>query len=331
MEGHRGSFLISAAIFLLVFSVTTARGQTGIDLLIKPFLDGNSIELDNASAIAYPAGHESAEPDHFQFYEFDSDGRARFAIPGVADGKKILYLGYDTTNLDLAAHGPLLPDHLTDTSIAAGMPIARQGDNIWAISGGVGYAGNEPFTQSSAVYGKGDLIFVHPLGDERNLVLGLDYDGNRSVLPDVPFPGIAYQAKSGDSLEYVLGFPFCSAVWLPFPRHDITVTVDVTIPDEAEAQIGFQPVKQFNFFGGYYQSIDSFHIDDQPEDRRLFFQQQRFEAGVKWLPRTGVEVSLAAGYAFDQHFDSGFDDRNLNGITRVSDEPYLKLNATLRF
>ena len=247
----------------------------------------------------------------------------------MAEGQKILYLGYDVNYLDLSAHGRLLPNHLLDGSVAAGFPLGKFDNNILAFSGGVGYAGDNPFAQGNAVYGKGDLILAHDFGQDRFLVFGLDYDGNRSFAPDVPLPGVAYRAKYSDTLAYVVGFPFSSVEWRPF--EPVTVTLEYSIPNTIEGQVGYRPIRPLVIYAGYHDSVQGFHVDDAPSTRRLFFQQQRVEVGVTLIPTDNIELTIAGGYAFDQRFDTGFDVRDLSGVTRVTDEPYVKLNATLRF
>jgi len=318
------------AVILLTMLPRWAYAQTGSDLLVKPFLDDNSYE-DFTSGEFYPAGHEQEEPSHFQLNEVDSQGRARFGIPGVASGQKFLFVGYDVTYLDLSTHGPLLPDRLLDSSIGLGLGLAKFNNNILAVSGGIGYAGNNPYAQSNAIYGKGDLLLAHQFDKDTNLVFVLDYDGNRGLLPDTPLPGVAYQGKYGDGLEYVVGFPFSSLVWHPYPAEPLTVTFNYEIPDSLSGSVGFQPNAHWNFFGGYDQAVTGFHQDDQPQTRRLFFEQQRFEVGARWLPRPSVEVVGALGYALDQRFERGFDIQRVTGVTRVSDEPYLRVGVNLRF
>ena len=76
----------------------------------------------------------------------------------------------------------------------------------------------------------------------------------------------------------------------------------------------------------------TFFVDGLPENYdRLFFQQRRAEVGVRWEPRKDFNFSLAVGYAFGQEFSTGFDFRQTDEFTDVSDEPYVRVGFDIRF
>jgi hypothetical protein len=328
-----GSFiagLAMASAFVFLFCAS-AHAQTGIELLVKNWEDNTSIEMNDLSGSFYAPGHEEDEPGRFTLNQVQSDGRARFgSIPGVAEGQKLFYVGYSVNYLDLSSHGPLLPDRLLDSSVAVGFPLAQfSGNNILAFSGGVGYAGDNPFAQRTGSYGKGDLLFVHEFEPGRELAFGLDYDGNRTADPDIPIPGFGYRASLNPNINYVVGFPYDSVEWRPWKF--LTLSADYEFPQGVSATVSVRPIRKTRVFLTYRQEQDGFHIDDEPYDRRLFFLQQRAELGAEFIPVKDVELIVAAGYAFDQRFYSGFDLSNLDIVTAVSDVPYVRCNVTMWF
>ena len=322
---------VTFPVVLMYMLAASARAQTGIELLTKNWEDNTSIEVNDLSGSFYAPGHEEDEPGRFTLNQVQSDGRARFGtIPGVAEGQKLFYVGYDVNYLDLSSHGHLLPDRLLDTSVAAGFPIAQfSGNNILAFSGGVGYAGDNPFAQRTGAYGKGDLLLIHEFEPGRELAIGIDYDGNRTADPDIPIPGFGYRAPWNSKIDYVIGFPYDSIEWRPWKL--LTLSADYEFPEGATGTISIRPIAHTRVFLTYRQEQDGFHVDDDPYDRRLFFLQQRAELGVEMIPLNGLELTVAAGYAFDQRFYSGFDLSNLDIVTAVSDVPYVRCNVTFRF
>lgn len=309
----------------------TATAQTGIQLLAKPWADNTSVEINDLTADFYAPGHEEDESSRFTLNQVQSDGRLRFAADDLLGGQKIFYTGYSVNYLDLSSHGPLLPDRLLDTSVAAGFPIADLSGNVLAFSGGVGYAGDNPLAQRTGAYGKGDLLLVHDFGDNRRLGIGLDYDGNRVEDPDFPIPGFGYQATYGNDLLYVVGFPYSSLQWRPRRWKMLTLSADYAFPSEFDAAVRLRLIPHVELFAKYKQDQDGFHIDDQPYDRRLFFEQQKAELGVDFTAADHVILTLAGGYAFDQRFYRGYDLSNLDIVTAVSDVPYARINLTVSF
>ena len=89
-------------------------------------------------------------------------------------------------------------------------------------------------------------------------------------------------------------------------------------------------------FASYDSRFNAYTLDDDPDNRRLMFSQQRVEAGLTWdgnadnrLP--GVLVTIAGGYAFDQEFSRGWDSRDDDTVRDISDEPFLRLGVRMRF
>jgi hypothetical protein len=323
------SVALAAAFLLSLCATRSARAQTGFDLLVKPWTDNTNYELDNLSASEQQRGREEDEDSRFQLYQAESDGRMRFGIPGVADDQKFLFLGYDVNDYTLASHGSLLPDRLFDGSVAIGAGLGEWDHNILAVSAGLGYAGDNPLAQRSAVYGKGDIILAHDFGQDRYLVLGIDYDDNRIIAPDLPLPGVAYQAQFSDTISYVVGFPYSYVKWNPW--QPLTIKAQASFDGSIEGNIDYRLTPKLGLYGSYDDTAQGFHIDDSPYVRRLFFEQQRAEMGIDYAPWQNVSFTLAGGYAFDQRFYRGFDLDNLDIVTGVSDEPYVRVGASIRF
>src|SRR4051812_7228022 len=168
----------------------SVHAQTGPTLLLKPFPKEQAID-GRADALFLDQGHTKKDDDDFRLSMFESQGRWR-VLPGNLISPRI---GWDFTFIDLDTHAPGFPNQLVDQSVGVAMPIAKFGEWIVGASVGLGYAGDRPFADGDAWYGKGTLSVFRLFSDTEALVFALDYDGNRTILPDVPLPGIAYTRR----------------------------------------------------------------------------------------------------------------------------------------
>jgi hypothetical protein len=78
-------------------------------------------------------------------------------------------------------------------------------------------------------------------------------------------------------------------------------------------------------------------MNDRDLTDRLMVQMSRAEVGIHYtnpdfvLKGAFFDVSLALGYAFEQHYSSGFDVRDTDPLAQVSDVPYAALMLRGRF
>jgi hypothetical protein len=90
-------------------------------------------------------------------------------------------------------------------------------------------------------------------------------------------------------------------------------------------------VKHVFLYGSYADVQDAFHVADLGSDRRLLFSQQRLETGVEFSANDHLMLRVAAGYAFDNRFQRGFDFDNPDKLVNFSDAPYAHAALELRF
>lgn len=336
-----------AAAALVSGGAAAARGQTNSGLLLEPLQDEILIEAD-ASGTFLDKGSTGEGSISIDYYEVN--GRVR---PLLRDFRAKPRFGYDLTLIDVSTTDPRLPDaQLVDTSVGFGMGIFQGGegsgplrDAIAGITLGVGYAGVGAFDDGNAYYGLATLAVgrVFDNGDAFGLVV--DYDGNRTFLPDWPLPGFQYQKNlpgplpGRDTLKLNIGFPFTGVIWGPTDR--LTVTANYAIPDEFTGRIDYELLQNTGVFAEVAARREAFHWDELDDGGdRLLFRQRRVEAGVRYtlndnLDQAGVEPGLTAvlagGYAFGQEFEVGFDSRDTDGLADPSDEPYVRVGLELRY
>jgi hypothetical protein len=236
-------------------------------------------------------------------------------------------VGFHAFYLDIRSTSPRLPSRLFNGSVGVASPIAKFGDWFAAASASVGYAGDAAFSDDSAYYGRGTLLFGRKFGEDQSLLIALDYNGNRAEYPDIPLPGVAYSKRISDELSVVVGFPYSSFEW---KRTPFTVRADYAFPQSLNVDAGYAFAQHWEVYGGLRSIQEAFHLSRLEADRRIIFEQRRAEAGVRWDPTKNLKFVLGAGYAFGSKFGVGFDARKTNKLEKGSDEPYVRVGFELR-
>lgn len=339
----------AAATLACLVIAPAALGQTDSSLLLETLPDDLRLEAD-ASALFLDRGTTDTG-DGIGLQYFETDGRLRPLFRGSRAKPRF---GYDLTLLNVDTDDPALPDALlTDASVGVGLGVFQGGegagplrDVIAGVTVGVGYAGVGAFGDANAVYYQATLVAGREFANGDQFGLVVDYDGNRTFLPDWPLPGFQYRTerfpgplRGDDRLLLGLGFPFSSVEWGPTER--LTVTANYAIPDSFTARIDYELFQNTGLFAEVANRREAFHWDDLEDGGdRLLFLQRRVEAGVRYtfnddLDQAGVEPGLSAvvagGYAFDQEFEVGFDSRDSDTVAEPSDEPYVRVAVELRY
>jgi len=316
--------LLSLALLLL--NSTPLFAQTGPSLLIKPWPKEQFIE-SSIDALFFFDSTIKENGDRYNLDVYESIGRIRL-LPGNIASPRI---GYDFTYLDISSDDPRLPRHLSDQSIGAGFAFAKFEGWIAGATLGVGYAGDTPFGDGGAWYGKADVIVGKELNANSTLTIGIDYDGNRTFMPDVPLPGIEYSFKLPErDLQLVIGAPVNALIWNGADK--VTVEVTYTMLDRFDARISYQFAPHISIFGRLQSRETGFFMDElEKTNDRLIFHQRRVELGVFWTPYKFLNILMAGGYSFGQEYTIGFDTRHDSSLARIDDTPYGRIGIEFRF
>jgi hypothetical protein len=269
-------------------------------------------------------GSAEADGADFDLSVYEVQGRFR-----EQREKFIPRIGWDLTWYDMSSDVPVLDQDLVDASVAVGLELGKYSEWTAGLTLGIGYAGNAPFGESDAYYGKATLIVGKKLDEKTDLGLVVDYDGNRTVFPDVPLPGFAYRHEFDPTLNYTLGVPLSSVTWRPDKAWMFEVTW--TLLDRIDARVEHKLAGNFTLFGNLEQRQEAFSVDDLADNDRLLFQQRRAEVGVRWQPWEHTSFLIAGGYAFASEFSVGFDQRDSDEVADVSDEPYGRIGFERRW
>ncbi len=318
--------LIPAAAALIgLLLITPASAQTGVQLFTQPWADDQALHQLDIQATLLNRGHTDNADANFRLRQYQAAGRLR---PSADDNAWVA--GFEAGHWEITSGDPAVPQRLTDQSVAAGFRLndTDRYDALW-LTLGVGYAGNNPFTDSDAIYGQANLIYTIPVDRQSQWLVALSYNGNRVIFPDVPLPLVSYQRRVSEALSYSLGVPANTVTWRPDDRW--VVRAVYVVPVTVNVAVTYDLGHGWHAVGRFDSSLNAFTIDGAPDHQRLFYSQRRLEAGLVLKSDQQIDLTLAAGYAFSQEFSTGFDARDLDKTVAVSDEPYLRVGLNLRF
>src|SRR5437763_2887026 len=146
---HALAFVTSVGLI-----VQNSLAQTGPALLLKPNLSEQETLEARGDALWLQSGSTSNNGAHFQLGVLEWTGRVREQRENF-----IPRLGWDVLYLDMHTNDPTLPHRgLTDVSLAAGVELGTYSGWRTGLTVGVGYAGDTPFGEGDAWYGKATLL-----------------------------------------------------------------------------------------------------------------------------------------------------------------------------
>ncbi len=327
--------LASAATVLAAFCLASVvftpavRGQTTTALTLDPW-PADVLGETNDHFVYQNRGRVDDGSGKTQVFWWDSIGRFRVD----RSDPNSLSLGIRQLTIDFDTHSPELPHNLNDLSAALGVHLGSIGGGTATAVFGAGYTGNNLFADSNGVFGIGHLTWQAPLSKSDSWALSLDYDGSSAFLPDIPLPGFAYIHDDGWA-RFTVGFPRSEIEWRNIiPDLNLVATYDV--PYALNVDLAYRVDGNFSVFGNFANVFQGFAQAYRDDNERTFYQMRRVEFGIRYTNPDvyhGIflDVSLAAGYAFDQQFSRGFDVRDLAPFATISDEPYIGLILRGRF
>lgn len=303
-------------IILIALLAPGTFAQTGPDLLVKPWSEGQMFDTSTEAVLETANPTQENHADDVQMSIYQTVGSYRVLPNNEASPR----FGYDLMYIDLQTHDAALPRHLWDGSIGFAQPVADFNKWFVVVTGGAGYSGDTPFSDPHAVYFTGDVIVGRKFSDDKAIVAGIDYNGNRSFLPDVPLPGLEYADRYNDHLTYVIGFPANSLTYEPL--NGLQVVAGWEVLDTFSGRVGWEFMKHYEVYTSYTDRFTGFHLSDMPQDRRLFLQEHRAEAGFRLNPTKLIRISIGGGWAFGQEFSTGYDERGTNPLRHLRDGPF---------
>lgn len=247
--------------------------------------------------------------------------------------------GISLNTLGIDSIDPTLPEGAADLFFGGGARHTINDESSIAWGVGIGYAGEVidaegDFTLDAAedgLYLAMGIGYTREIDENSSITFLIDYDGNRSVFPDIPLPGVVYNRRFQTELplSITVGFPYTTVYWQPLDKLNVTATY--FFPESVEGKVSYTFTEQFELYSSLSSRNSAFALGDLPDDRRLFFTQSLAELGFVIRPAQPIELTLAGGWAFSQEFTTGFDRRDDTTLRKLSDAPYLRLGMGFRF
>jgi len=307
----------------LVMSPVAASAQNASTSLLKPWM-GEGLYDSQVEGLIQGEADSEGTAFNTTLSQFDLSWRTRTEASRYAPSFGVAY-----NFLDIDSDDPLLPEQLVNVSVGASKTYQLEGGQDLQLSLGAGYAGDGPFADGNAWYGTATLALTEQLDDSTTLTWLVSYDGNRSFMPDVPLPGIAYTVRQDAQTTYSLGIPYSFLRWQPDEQW--SVQVDYFIPTNISGKVSYAIDDEWTVFGLYRKSVDAWRVSGQSTTRRTFLEQSRFEGGVEWSAGPEMSLVVAGGFMFSQEFSTGFDSRDLSTVRELSDEPYVRFALSMQY
>ncbi|MHC4953519.1 MAG: hypothetical protein ACYTGZ_06485 [Planctomycetota bacterium] len=312
--------LLFAALLALI---APAIAETRSGLMLIPMADDQAaqleFEIDQYAEAQTDAGFD------YDMRLFATRGRIKVA-PKL--GRASPRFGWDVLYIDTETADPRIPDNLTESSVAIG---AGYETGAWTFTGtlGVGFAGDHPYT-GTGWYGLASVSGTKFFTKRDILQVGLDFDGNRPIFPDVPLPVVLWTRIWNEHVRTTLGFPFLAIVWTPTDWFTLNFR---GIPGVFQTgDLTFHLGKKWDVFLRYRGASFRFFVDDYSNDNdRLFYSEQRAEIGVTWRPIEQTEFRLFLAWAFEREFTTGFDVRDTDTLVRLEKAPAIGLSFRIEF
>ena len=305
-----GSLLAAAA-------AGNAAGQDGFSRWFQPLRGGRTISVAAAGEY-YPREEVREQENGFE----DARGEVSISLPLDSGPDRewaaTIRAGLRSirTGAALPQTGESFPGELWDLNFGA--VHRRRLENGWIAGGQLSLASpsDRPFAgwDETAVLFNGFLRV--PSGERNAWIFFLNYSSNREFLPHVPIPGAAFLYAPSRDFSLLAGAPLLSVNWKPtgrlslrgfyFPIH--------TVSFGSEYSLG----SGWKVFADWRWENDRYYRAGREEkDHRLFWYEQRLEAGIAVEVSPGIELSLAGGYAYDRFFFEGksySEDRTENRL-----------------
>lgn len=336
---HRLRLIVSAAAFCAaVCSGAAAHGQVDPSLMLTPWPESAELAQGSVDVLVQDQGHVTSGPGQadsdVRILEAAARGRIRLVPPTDPDamfdhGGVTLGLDNQFVHVDRDIAGAEFDLDLADFAAALGIGLGQfDGWDISLIAGGGhSYVEGDPGDNHGSAYALAGLVVSRRLDEQSDLTFVLDYNGNRSILPDVPLPGVVYSRRVSDDLRLSLGLPVSSLHWSPADRW--SVDLRYVLPYSLDAVIGYRLLDELLLFASFETSLSAFRDGDGRD--RIFYSRRLAQLGLTWTPWPNTSLTFAGGWAFDQEFTTGWDTRDEDEVFDVSDEPFLRAKIAVDF
>ncbi len=228
-----------------------------------------------------------------------------------------------------ASRARRFPGQLADIQVSGMVPIIYLfGD----LSVAFGSASDRPFASDHEMVA--DITWAtggFASGQEDSLVFFFNWQNNRDFLNAMPIPGLIYRHKHLDSLTLVAGFPYESIAWRPCER--VELSASYVFPQSVYTEAAFLAAPNLRLHAGFEWTNQRYYLHDRHDVRdRLWYDEKRLTAGLRWNLNEHVYLDVGGGWAFDRSWWEGRtlqDDHHAR--IGIDDGPFAGIQFHARF
>jgi hypothetical protein len=343
---RRTSLLVTLFVLGLPMAV---RAQSGPELLLNPFRPDDQLEINTDWLIGLPTQTDATNP--LTGSDFDAridatrlSGRIRLTPGQSTEGlaRTQPRAGFDIRAIQLDTLDPDVPGRMLDVSAALGIGVLAYDDWLGGLTFGIGNANADGQNDANALYATANFAIGKSFGGQdvdgdgeddlqptRRFGIVINYDGNRTFLPDVPLPGFQYASRFNNDIGFALGFPFSG---LTYERGPVRLDVEYLIPFEFNARAEWFFMGDLGLYAAYTGQTVATHWGDLDRGQdRIFLRRRLAEAGFAYDATDGDFIAvIAVGYAFDQELETGWDTRDTRRLAEFDDHVYFRTSFELR-
>lgn len=312
---------------LLLWPLGSSLGQIGPRMVDEPWKDEPHYADTFDELFFFERADVEGSEDSARIFFWYSRGRIK---PERNSTDPAFALGYRIITADISSDRSAIDGQLNDVAVSA---MVRIGELIpgWKLRliAGMGTANDGHWSDADALYGTATADFETELGEASSLHLGVTWDGNSALLPDIPLPYVSYAYWPTDGLKLAVGTRDAVVAWKPLERLELKLEYGFPVDFSAEADCAL--AWGASLFARYEKSLSGFTINDR-EHRRIFYDHDIVAAGLRWVTYW-FDASVGAGWAIDREFRSGFDLRDLEMAGEIASGAfaYIRVQGTFGF
>jgi hypothetical protein len=264
-------------------------------------------------------GHTEEAGDDLDIFYWDSFGHIKLERD---NRNPDFWLGYRSLTITIDGDIPQITGDLVDVSLAAAFQLNDGGrSDEWRVdlALGAGTANDGHWSNTDALYGVATINAAKPLSEDTILNIGVNYNGNRSIWPDIPLPYVSIFTQVNSELSLNVGILSSGLLW-ELDDNAARVWFDYVTASSLTVGGSLGIAREWSVFAEYKDTNDGFYLNDR-NNERFFYEKSQVALGLEWKRGTAWNIRLGGGYAFDQRFATGFDVLDTDGVLNPSDEP----------
>ncbi len=165
--------------------------------------------------------------------------------------------------------------------------------------------------------------------DPRSLVVvALDYDGNRTVFPDIPLPAITYTRFFSEDLSATVGVPFLGVNWTP-GKWDLSAGIFLI---QARVRAAYEIDASRSRSSRSTAAAPRRSTSTAPATTSGSSTASRAcRSGPTSTSSRTSSLVASVGYAFNHEFETGFDARDLETVRELDPGVFFGLSLGFKF